>query len=440
MKRNRLLKHLFILATPAIISIASVSCSSPTTPPQKGDGSQGTPGNETTPPPNNGAGQSNQEPGTQPQPEVQNPSDPDDQKGKETPAPNPGTGTAPSLSASFQQLKAQIQKLSLYNEKYTKEDYAQYFKNLKDKKDSFVNSKYTAEQFEKDTTLLEKYYSQALDLLEILKTKGDAEVKEYIDSLKSQGDSIFKVENEVTTVNVLEINSLQSKLNSQNAKKVEEKYYINPRFTFTTKGSALSSKLVLLTPYVQKVIQQLSNLSLYSRGNTTQKYNQLLASLKKEDYVKDKYTEEHFNRDLSKLKLAYAQIAVLDANLNTMNDLDLMKYLKEQQNRENSIVKSVEEPSLDYQSINQLFLNIITSGSVDMQAEDIKIKKELQRTTGLLDSTQVNQPKMVSSTPSSGSATPAGSSTNNAQGGTSNPGTAPATPSGPSGASGTPTS
>ncbi|VEU74579.1 Uncharacterised protein [Mycoplasmopsis citelli] len=449
MKRNRLLKHLFILATPAIISIASVSCSSPTTPPQKDGDSQGTPGNETTPPPNNGEGQSNQEPGTQPQPEVQNPSDQkpqtddkDDQKGKGTPAPNPGTGTAPSLSASFQQLKAEIQKLSLYNEKYTKEDYAQYFKNLKDKKDSFVNSKYTAEQFEKDTTLLEKYYSQALDLLEILKTKGDAEVKEYIDSLKSQGDSIFKVENEVTTVNVLEINSLQSKLNSQNAKKVEEKYYINPRFTFTTKGSALGSKLVLLTPYVQKVIQQLSNLSLYSRGNTTQKYNQLLASLKKEDYVKDKYTEEHFNRDLLKLKLAYAQIAVLDANLNTMNDLELMKYLKEQQNRENNIVKSVEEPSLDYQSINQLFLNIITSGSVDMQAEDIKIKKELQRTTGLLDSTQVNQPKMMASTPSSGSATSAASSTNNAQGGTSNPGSAPATPasSGPSGASGTPTS
>ncbi|UUD35865.1 hypothetical protein NPA08_02750 [Mycoplasmopsis citelli] len=434
MKRNRVLKHLFLLATPAIISIASVSCSSPKTPPQKGGGSQGTPGSETTPPNNNGEDKPHQEPGTQPQPSDQKPepenptktnSNPNQGDKKDEGNPNPGTVSTPSLSVLSQQLKAEIEKLSLYNDRFTKEVYEQYFKNLKEQKVSFINSKYNAEQFDKDVTLLEKYYSQVLELSEVLKTKSESEVKTYVDSLKSQNDSILKFENGVASVNVSEINSLQSKINLQNGKNVEERNNSNPRFTFTTKGSSLGPKSALLSSYAQKVIQQLSNLSLYARGNTIEKYNQFFASLNKDNYVTTTYTQENFKRDILKLKLAYAQVAVLDENLNTMNDLELMKYLKEEQKREDSIVKSVENLSFDFERVNQLFLNILTSGFANMQAEDIEKKKEYQETTGL--ATKINPKKVMDS----GSSNPTVSSMSSTQPGNSNPGAASTSP-GPS--------
>ncbi|WP_129725041.1 hypothetical protein [Mycoplasmopsis citelli] len=243
MKRNRVLKNLFILATPSIISIASLSCSTPTKSPQKDGDSQGNTVSQITPPTQTQPPNQQRKPDPTPQPKPETPpkenSKPNEGNGSPNLGTGTGTGTTPILSESFKQLKAEIKKLSLYNDQYTKEVYDQYFKNLKSRKDSFVNAKYSAKQFEDDANRLAKYYFEALELSEALKTKTNSEVKAYVDSLKSQGDSIFKVENGVTTVNVLEINSLFNKLNLQNSKNVEEK---QPKPEPETKSASESGK------------------------------------------------------------------------------------------------------------------------------------------------------------------------------------------------------
>ncbi|UUD36552.1 hypothetical protein NPA08_01830 [Mycoplasmopsis citelli] len=374
MKRNRVLKHLFLLAIPSIISIASVSCSSPTTPPQKDGDSQGTPGSETTPPVNNGE-EPQPQPEPQPEPEKPTKTNPNQVDKKDEGNPNLGTGSTPSLSSPFQQLKAEIQKLSLYKDNFTKEYYDQYFKNLKEQKDSFINSKYTADQFDKDVTRLEKYYSQAMELLEILKTKGDAEVQAYLDSLKSQGDSIFKVENGVASINVLEINSLQSKLNSQNAKKVEEKQNTtepetNPKAPSTSETvpkkdegeqqPKVDSQKNLKDEYVKKLKGQLEELVFYQSGRTKEKYEEFINKYteKEQKFVdaKNLYKKTKFKLDVWNLKYLYAQVAELEKQFEESVSYDtLLKYIQEEQQKANNIfIKASDEnlPSIDYQKLN----------------------------------------------------------------------------------------
>ncbi|VEU74863.1 Uncharacterised protein [Mycoplasmopsis citelli] len=233
-KKYKLLKNLFILATPVTIFATSVSCSNSGTKKQDPQNGSQTNGQQTDPgnsgqqgnTGNVGAGEGEGSANAEGQNQGQNPQTANSGSGTTT---GTTTGT-PSLSASSQQLKAEIQEISLYNDQFGKEVYEQYFKDLKNRKDSFVNPKYSKEQFEKDTERLAKYYSQVLELSEILKTKGDSEVNKYVDSIKSQSDSIFKVENGVTSVNVLEVNSLLSKLNTENAKTVRGKPNSIPGF------------------------------------------------------------------------------------------------------------------------------------------------------------------------------------------------------------------
>ncbi|UUD35866.1 hypothetical protein NPA08_02755 [Mycoplasmopsis citelli] len=388
MKRNRVLKHLFLLVTPAIISIASVSCSSPKTPPQKGGGSQETPGSEKTPPNNNGEDKPHQEPGTDPQPEVQNPSnpdpDPDDQKGKEMPTPNPSTGTTPSLSASFQELKAQIEKLSLYKDNFTKENYEEYFKNLKEQKASFINSEYTDNQFDHDIALLKKYYSQVLKLSEILKTKGDAEVKEYIDSLKSESNSIFKVENGVTTVNVLEINSLFNKLNSQNGKNVKEKSTPEDK----PKGNSNSPKEEsepqpevdaqknLKDEYVKKLKGQLKELLFYEPGYTKEKYDDVIDKYTKyeEKFVNKSYTTTQFKLDVWNLKYLYRQVAELEEQFkDSVSYEQLTKHIKEVESKDNNIFTKSSDgnlPSIDFEKLNKIIIKLNNQATVKINQDN----------------------------------------------------------------------
>ncbi|UUM19930.1 MULTISPECIES: hypothetical protein [unclassified Mycoplasma] len=243
MRRNKLLKSLFVLGTPVALMLASVSCSNSTTstpapkpPADKKPGQEqpkepiktttdpkpSTPEKEKpiTPPSTNPTKEKPTTPSAskdsekKPEKPTSEPSKPADSKKDDTttnpapidPTPTPVTPPAntPSTGKDETQAKSTVHPLSekfekelsevtLYKKVSTDEDFNRYFTNIKKPiENSHFTSNYTESDFLADVWILQNAFSQVRDLVKVLKENNDANLEKYINREKTRFNTIFK--------------------------------------------------------------------------------------------------------------------------------------------------------------------------------------------------------------------------------------------------------